>query len=482
MTNTLALGVLAARGEESVNAATFMVTMMNSGSPNVVGMFGSEPSQKLLAQAAASGQVIDGSMMKTTFAWLRPNDLVFNYAVSGWLLGEEPPAFDVLAWNDDAASVPARFSADSTRIALNNSAVTPGGVTSLGTPIDLGKVTCDTFHVFGFTDHITPWRVCYGLTQLLGGEKELALVKSGHIQSFVNPAKTAKYGYWTGPAGGQDPDAWQAGAMGAGGSWWPQWLDWMLARSGEAKEASAELGQPGVPAARPRAGHLRAGVTRSGGPPWRWVRRVRRVWRAAGPAVAAGSAVRLGPPCRWVRRVRAIASPDPIANPGRRWSGPLVPVGRRSGAGGRPHPPGGRRRGPADAHVVGQRHRFEASTWLSFSSSRSRPGSAASSPASSIRKPGVQNPHCSACSSVNASWLHVAPARPIPRCSRRSWPPRWRSAWTGCDLCRTTPREVPYGFATFGSRSLQVGGGALWRASPAGGGGGPAAVRDRVRG
>ena len=208
MTNTLALGVLAARGEESVNAATFMVTMMNSGSPNVVGMFGSEPSQKLLAQAAASGQVIDGSMIKTTFAWLRPNDLVSNYAVSGWLLGEEPPAFDVLAWNDDAASVPARFSAFySTRIALNNSAVTPGGITSLGTPIDLGKVTCDTFHVFGFTDHITPWRVCYGLTQLLGGEKELALVKSGHIQSFVNPAKTAKYGYWTGPAGGQDPDA-----------------------------------------------------------------------------------------------------------------------------------------------------------------------------------------------------------------------------------------------------------------------------------
>ena len=254
MTNTLALGVLAARGEESVNAATFMVTMMNSGSPNVVGMFGSEPSQKLLAQAAASGQVIDGSMMKTTFAWLRPNNLVFNYAVSGWLLGEEPPAFDVLAWNDDAASVPARFSADSTRIALNNSAVTPGGVTSLGTPIDLGKVTCDTFHVFGFTDHITPWRVCYGLTQLLGGEKELALVKSGHIQSFVNPAKTAKYGYWTGPAGGQDPDAWQAGAMWHGGSWWPQWLDWMLARSGEAKEADAEPGSQEYPPLGPAPG------------------------------------------------------------------------------------------------------------------------------------------------------------------------------------------------------------------------------------
>jgi polyhydroxyalkanoate synthase len=254
MTNTLALGVLAARGDDSVSGATFMVTMMNSTSPNVVGMFGSEPSQKLLEQAAASGEVIDGSMMKTTFAWLRPNDLVFNYAVSGWLLGEEPPAFDVLAWNDDAASVPARFSRDSTQIALNNSAATPGGITSLGTPIDLGKVTCDTFHVFGFTDHITPWRVCYGLTQLLGGEKELALVKSGHIQSFVNPAKTAKYGYWTAPAGGPDPDAWQAGAMWHGGSWWPQWLDWMFARSGEATEARAGLGSQAYPPLGPAPG------------------------------------------------------------------------------------------------------------------------------------------------------------------------------------------------------------------------------------
>ncbi len=254
MTNTLALGVLAARGDESVSAATFMVTMMNSTSANVVGMLSSEPSMKMLEQAAASDKVIDGSTLKTTFALLRPNDLVFNYAVSGWLLGEEPPAFDVLAWNDDAASVPARFSADTTRVAMNNSAATPGGITSLGTPIDLGKVTCDTFHVFGFTDHITPWRVCYGLTQLLGGEKELALVKSGHIQSFVNPAKTAKYGYWTAQAGGPDPDAWQAGAMWHGGSWWPQWLDWMLARSGEAKKARAELGSQAYPPLGPAPG------------------------------------------------------------------------------------------------------------------------------------------------------------------------------------------------------------------------------------
>ena len=254
MTNTLALGVLAAKGDSSVNAATYMVTMMTNASPNVVGMLSSESSQKLLDQAAAANKVVPGSALKTTFAFLRPNELVFNYVVSGWLLGEHPPAFDVLAWNDDATALSARFSADTGRIVMNGSAAVPGGITSQGTPIDLAKVTCDSFHVAGFTDHIVPWPNCYDLTQLLGGEKELALVKSGHIQSFVNPAKTAKYGYWTAPAGGPDPDAWQAGAMWHGGSWWPQWLDWMLARSGEAKKARVGLGSRAYPPLGPAPG------------------------------------------------------------------------------------------------------------------------------------------------------------------------------------------------------------------------------------
>ena len=199
MTNALALGVLAAKGDNSVSSATYLVTMMSNATPNVVGMLTTEDAQKALDQAAAANKVIPGSVMKSTFAWLRPNDLVFNYAVSGWLLGEDPPAFDVLAWNDDATAVPAKFSADTSRIAMTGSAAVPGGITSLGTPIDLAKVTCDNFIVAGSTDHITPWRTCYNMTQILGGEKEVAVVKSGHIQSFVNPAKTAKYGYWEGP-------------------------------------------------------------------------------------------------------------------------------------------------------------------------------------------------------------------------------------------------------------------------------------------
>jgi polyhydroxyalkanoate synthase subunit PhaC len=247
MTNTLAQGVLAAKGDNSVNSATYLVTMLSNATPNVVGMLTTEDAEKALAQSAAANKIIPGSAMKSTFAWLRPNDLVFNYAVSGWLLGEDPPAFDVLAWNDDPTAVPARFSADSSRIAMAGSAAVPGGITSQGMPIDLAKITCDSFHVAGSTDHITPWRTCYNLTQMLGGDKVVAVVKSGHIQSFVNPAKTAKYGYWNAPAGGPDPDAWQAAAEWHGGSWWPQWIEWLLARSGAEKKARAGLGNRKYP-------------------------------------------------------------------------------------------------------------------------------------------------------------------------------------------------------------------------------------------
>ena len=254
MTNALALGVLAAKGDNSVNSATYMVTMLSNSTPNVVGMLTTEDAEKALDQAAAADKVISGSVMKTTFAWLRPNDLVFNYAVSGWLLGEDPPAFDVLAWNDDATAVTARFSADTSRVAMTNAGAVPGGITALGTPIDLAKVTCDNFFVAGSTDHITPWRTCYNMTQMLGGGKEVALVKSGHIQSFVNPAKTAKYGYWEGPPDSPDADAWQAGAEWHGGSWWPQWIDWMLPRSGAEKKARAGLGNRKYPPLGPAPG------------------------------------------------------------------------------------------------------------------------------------------------------------------------------------------------------------------------------------
>jgi polyhydroxyalkanoate synthase subunit PhaC len=254
ITTALALGYLAATDDTSAGAATFIVTMLTSDHPNIVGWMAGGGSLAALKQAAAAGRVFPGRMLRTSFAWLRPNDLVFNYLVSGWLLGEDPPAFDVLAWNDDATAMTARLSAGVSELLVARKAAQPGAITALGTPIDLAKVDCDGFYVAGYTDHITPWRACYDATQVLGGRKEMIVVKSGHIQSFVNPAKTAKYGYWEAPPALADPDRWLSTAAAHEGSWWPRWAGWLIARSGEEKAAPAALGSILYPPLGPAPG------------------------------------------------------------------------------------------------------------------------------------------------------------------------------------------------------------------------------------
>lgn len=254
ITAALALGYLAAKGDTSAGSATFIVTMLTSEHPNIVGWMADGGSLALLQEAAAAGQVFPGSALRTSFAWLRPNDLVFNYLVSGWLLGEDPPAFDVLAWNDDATAITARLAAEVSEMLVERKAARAGAISVLGTPIDLAKVDCDSFHVAGYTDHITPWRACYDSTQVLGGRKEMVVVKSGHIQSFVNPAKTARYGYRDAAPNAQDPDRWLSAAAEHEGSWWPKWAEWLIQRSGPDRPAPGKPGSRQYPPLGPAPG------------------------------------------------------------------------------------------------------------------------------------------------------------------------------------------------------------------------------------
>jgi polyhydroxyalkanoate synthase len=253
ITTALMLGYLAATGDASAGSATFIVTMLTNRCPNIIGMMDTEDSRKVLRRAAAEGQVLPARSVRTSFAWLRPNDLVFNYLVSGWLLGQEPPSFDVLAWNDDATAISARFALESTEL-LVDAMERQDGITVLGTPVDLAKVDCDSFHIAGYTDHITPWRAAYTSTQVLGGDKQMAVVKSGHIQSFVNPATKSRYDYWEGPPVADDPDRWLAGATEHHGSWWPQWIEWLIARSGPEKKPGSTLGNRKYPPLGPAPG------------------------------------------------------------------------------------------------------------------------------------------------------------------------------------------------------------------------------------
>jgi len=195
-----------------------------------------------MAKKAAKGDVIDARAVAHNFAWMRPTDLVYSYVVNNWLLGNDPPAFDVLAWNDDATNMSATFSRDSNALLASGALTEPDAVTLLGTPIDLSRVKSDCFVVAGLRDHITRWRPCYMTSQLLGGDTEMVVVNSGHIQSFVNPVATSRYKYWTGTPDTADPDAWLERAAKHDGSWWPRWIDWLMERSGPHGSAPAALG------------------------------------------------------------------------------------------------------------------------------------------------------------------------------------------------------------------------------------------------
>jgi polyhydroxyalkanoate synthase len=235
------LAHLATIGDDSAGSATFVVTMLTGGKPNVVGMMDTREARVALEQAAAKEGVIPGTALRTVFAMLRPNDLVYNYLVSGWLMGKSPAPFDVLAWNDDATRTSARFAAESSKLAMDG--WDGNGPTLLGVHTDFSKVTCDSYHVGGYTDHITAWRACYDTAHLVGGsDKEMTLIRSGHIQSVVYPADSMRYDRWYGVPTQDDADEWLKTAGVEKGSWWRPWTEWLIARSGNERQARTTLG------------------------------------------------------------------------------------------------------------------------------------------------------------------------------------------------------------------------------------------------
>jgi polyhydroxyalkanoate synthase subunit PhaC len=202
-----------------------------------------DPATAALAVAdSARRGYLDGRALAGVFAWLRPNDLVWNYWVSNYLLGKSPPAFDILYWNDDTTNMPAGLHRDFVRVALDNPLAYPGELEVLGTPVDLTRITTDTYLVAGIADHITPWTSCYRTVGLLGTEPRFVLSTSGHIAAMVNPPGGEKASFRVNDALPEDPEEWLAGATVQPGSWWVDWADWLGERSGEERDAPETLG------------------------------------------------------------------------------------------------------------------------------------------------------------------------------------------------------------------------------------------------
>ncbi|QGZ57482.1 alpha/beta fold hydrolase [Paraburkholderia acidiphila] len=248
MTISALLGHLAARGEKTVNATTLMVAVLDNTADSQLGLFATPEAVAAAKQHSISRGVLAGEEMGRVFAWMRPNDLVWNYWVNNYLLGNAPPAFDILYWNNDTTRLPAKFHGELLDIFTGNLFSKPGALTVLGTPIDLCQVNCDKYVVAGMTDHITPWKGVYNTARRFGGETRFVLSSSGHIQSLINPPGNPKAKYFLNPSLPANSDAWLDNAQAEKDSWWNNWRDWLVARSGEKRAAPAANGSKKHPA------------------------------------------------------------------------------------------------------------------------------------------------------------------------------------------------------------------------------------------
>ena len=243
VTLSLLLGHLAAIGKlDRVASATLAVAMLDTSSPSPMGMFASDAVVAAALRRSRQRGFLDGAEMSRVFAWMRPNDLVWNYWVNNYLLGLDPPAFDILFWNADNTRLPARLHADFLDLYLRNPLPEGGAIEVLGTPVDLRQVGCPTYVVAGMTDHIVPWRAAHRTSRLFSRASEFVLSSSGHIQSIVNPAGNPKAAYFASGVSDDDPDAWLGAATQSKGSWWEHWLRWLGERSGGRRPAPAGLG------------------------------------------------------------------------------------------------------------------------------------------------------------------------------------------------------------------------------------------------
>jgi len=238
------MGHLAAKKAKRIKSATMMVTVLDTRSETLLGMFASKSGIAAAVKRSRKQGVLEGRDMARMFAWLRPNDLVWLFVANNWIMGNNPPAFDMLYWNADTTRLPGEFHADLLTMYLKNPLVNPNSFEVLGTPIDMNKVTCDTYIVAGITDHITPWKACYESREVMKNTNmKFILSGSGHIQSIINPPGNPKAKYFTNPDLNLDSDEWLAGVEEHSGTWWLDWLDWYDKEQGGKKiDAPKQLG------------------------------------------------------------------------------------------------------------------------------------------------------------------------------------------------------------------------------------------------
>lgn len=243
LTAAVALAWLAGRGEQAkVSCLSLLVTMLDSPRVRRIARVADDAAvTAALARSQFSG-VLDGADMARTFAWLRPNELVWHFVVNNYVLGNEPPAFDVLYWNSDTTRLPAALHADLLTIYRHNRLRAGADFVIDGVDIDIGRIDRDVFVVAGARDHITPWQACYRSMQMFRSNMRFVLGSAGHVQSILCPPGDDSARFYVNDDYSLDPAAWRRGAREQRGSWWPAWLRWAESHGGERKAAPTVYG------------------------------------------------------------------------------------------------------------------------------------------------------------------------------------------------------------------------------------------------
>jgi polyhydroxyalkanoate synthase len=232
---TTALAVLAARGEQPAESMTLLTTLLDFSDTGILDVFVDEASVKLRdmtigADAPNGPGLLKGKELATTFSFLRPNDLVWNYVVGNYLKGEAPPPFDLLYWNGDSTNLPGPMYCWYLRHTyLENALRQPGALTVCGESLDVTKIKTPVFIYASREDHIVPWQAAYKSTDVLSGVKNKTFVlgASGHIAGVINPANKNKRSHWVGSKLPAQPEDWFKSATEKPGSWWPEWSGWL---------------------------------------------------------------------------------------------------------------------------------------------------------------------------------------------------------------------------------------------------------------
>jgi len=245
---TTALAVLAARRDKSVAATTLLTSFIDFSDTGIMDVFIDEAMVEFREKQMGAGGLLAGQDLATTFSFLRPDDLVWNYVVGNYLKGEMPPPFDLLFWNSDSTNLPGPYYAWYLRNTyLENNLIKPGKLTVCGNKIDLRKLADMPFYFYGSReDHIVPVGGAYASTQVLAGPKRFVMGASGHIAGVINPPAAKKRSHWV-RDDGKFPKRlsdWLAGATERPGSWWDDWAGWLKSHSGKLIAAPARYGKP----------------------------------------------------------------------------------------------------------------------------------------------------------------------------------------------------------------------------------------------